>query len=103
MELDFPGCDPDHLLSFGEFVSALWPLQAPVPEPQDSLESEQQPAAEVLGKSEFEQSTAEGPPNLKKYELSTHKVSQLMREYGTMLPSRDVYCTPDAKVVSFLK
>jgi len=43
------------------------------------------------------------PPNLAKYDFNPKRVADLLKEYGAMLPSKDVYCTPDPKVVNFLK
>lgn len=43
------------------------------------------------------------PPLLAKYDFTQAKIAALLAEYGTMLPNKDVYCTPDPKVISFLK
>jgi len=43
------------------------------------------------------------PPNLAKYNFNADRIAELMKEYGAMLPSKDVYCTPDPKVINFLK
>ena len=43
------------------------------------------------------------PPNLAKYDFNPKRVAELLKEYGAMLPSKDVYCTPDPKVIQFLK
>jgi len=43
------------------------------------------------------------PPNLAKYDFNPTRVGELLKEYGAMLPSKDVYCTPDPKVIQFLK
>ena len=42
---------------------------------------------------------------IKEYEKLKFKYlsENLLKEYGAMLPRKDVYCTPDPKVINFLK
>jgi hypothetical protein len=51
----------------------------------------------------YEQQQPLRPPKLAKYDFTPKKIQALLAEYGTMLPNKDVYCTPDPKVISFLK
>jgi hypothetical protein len=43
------------------------------------------------------------PPSLSKYDFTPERVQALLKEYGSMLPNKSVYCTPDSKVIAFLK
>ena len=96
--------DEERPISFGEFVSAFWAIQrgqqseqkAPpkFPDAENTLISETQtnPETQPLR-----------PPQLAKYDFTPARIQALLTEYGTMLPNKDVYCTPDPKVISFLK
>lgn len=43
------------------------------------------------------------PPSISNYNMNTDRVHTLLKEYGAMLPSKDVFCVPDMKTTKFLK
>lgn len=86
-------------------MSAFWALQH-----QETTQSLNQGANRGIPTEENKNDDLEGaspqslkPPNLAKYDFNPKRVAELLKEYGAMLPSKDVYCTPDPKVISFLK
>ena len=95
--------DDARLISFGEFVSAFWALQH-----QETNQSLLPNSKRGMIDNEPKEETDQGqqtlkPPNLAKYDFNPKRVAELLKEYGAMLPSKDVYCTPDPKVICFMK
>ncbi len=93
-------------ISFGEFVSSMWVEHQVLAQTTNILPYSKRSvvnADKLTGKSEMDEDSILMPPNLAKYDFNPQRVSDLLKEYGAMLPSKDVYCTPDVKVISFLK
>lgn len=42
-------------------------------------------------------------PSISNYNLNTERMQVLLKEYGAMLPSKDVFCVPDLKTTKFLR
>jgi hypothetical protein len=98
--------DDSRPISFGEFVSAFWALQHQ--ETNSAMESGSKSGMVDMdqsfnGSESPDKTQSLKPPNLAKYDFNPKRVAQLLKEYGAMLPSKDVYCTPDPKVIQFLK
>lgn len=92
------------LISFGEFVRAMWAVQGSQSEARDQSYANRQFNSSELPVNKVRESGASlKPPSLAKYDFNQQRVADLLIEYGAMLPSKDVYCTPDPKVINFLK
>lgn len=42
-------------------------------------------------------------PSISNYNVNTERMQVLLKEYGAMLPSKDVFCVPDLKTTKFLR
>lgn len=42
-------------------------------------------------------------PSISSYNVNTERMQVLLKEYGAMLPSKDVFCVPDIKTTKFLR
>ena len=83
-------------MTFGEFVSGLWQIH------QKDSTQDLKPAQPYYAQG-YSNEPPLNPPSLAKYEFNPKRVESLIKEYGAMLPTKDVYCTPDPKAIQFIK
>jgi hypothetical protein len=42
-------------------------------------------------------------PSITNYNVNSERMQVLLKEYGAMHPSKDVFCVPDLKTTKFLR
>jgi hypothetical protein len=95
--------DEERPIQFGEFVSAFWQLdqQDQIPEKADPRGSLNVRASMERDKQSVQKSLKE--PSITNYNVNSERMQVLLKEYGAMHPSKDVFCVPDLKTTKFLR